>query len=141
MFTYGLNSPPTSATGENILTGVYSSTSSLEACKQEIIHDLDPTAPSVNDFLAEIHSASSFPELARLLDEANFIEINDSGHGMSAEDLNEIYLTIGTHHRKKQLEERRLSTQTTGRSTHVCSPDTRRKRPWPIVGDATWVAA
>ena len=107
---------------ENILTGVYSSTYSLEACKQEIIHDLDPTAPLINDFLAEIHSASSFPELARLLDEANFIEINDSGHGMSAEDLNEIYLTIGTHHRKKQLEERRLSTQTTGRSTTSARP-------------------
>ena len=96
---------------ENVLAGVYSSTFSLETCKQEIIHDLDPTAPWVNEFLGEIHSASSFPELARLLDEANFIEINDSGHGMSAEDLNEIYLIIGTHHRKKQLEERGLSRQ------------------------------
>ena len=107
---------------ENVLTGVYSSTFSLETCKQEIIHDLDPTAPWVNEFLGEIHSASSFPELARLLDEANFIEINDSGHGMSAEDLNEIYLTIGTHHRKKQLEERRLSRQITGRSATSVRP-------------------
>ena len=107
---------------ENVLTGVYSSAFSLETCKQEIIHDLDPTAPWVNEFLCEIHSASSFSELARLLDEANFIEINDSGHGMSAEDLNEIYLTIGTHHRKKQLEDRRLSRKTTGRSATSVRP-------------------
>ena len=107
---------------ENVLTGVYSSTFSLETCKQAIIHDLDPSAPLVNEFLGEIHSASSFPELARLLDEANFIEIKDSGHGMSAEDLNEIYLTIGTHHRKKQLEERRLSRQITGKSATSVRP-------------------
>ena len=94
----------------------------METCKQEIIHDLDLTAPWANEFLGEILSASSFPELASLLDEANFIEINDTGHGMSAEDLNEIYLTIGTHHRKKQLEERRLSGQTTGRSATAVRP-------------------
>ena len=101
---------------ENVLTGAYSSTLSLDTCKQNIIHDLDPTAPWVNEFLGEIHSANSFQELAKLLDEANFIEIYDSGHGMSAEDLNEIYLTIGTHHRKKQLDEQRFSRQTTGKS-------------------------
>ena len=107
---------------ESVLTGVYSSASTLETYKQEIIRDLDPTAPLVNEYLGEIHSASSSPELARLLDEANFIEINDSGHGMSAEDLNEIYLTIGTHHRKKQLEERRLSRQETGKPAPSVHP-------------------
>ena len=106
----------------NVLTGVSSSTSALETCKQAIIHDLDTTAPLVNEFLGEIHSASSFSELAKVLDEANFIEINDSGHGMSAEDLNEIYLTIGTHHRKKQLEERRLSRQQAGTSATSVRP-------------------
>ena len=106
----------------NVLTGVSSSTSSLETCKQEIIHDLDTTAPLGNEFLGEIHSASSFSELAKVLDEANFIEINDSGHGMSAEDLNEIYLTIGTHHRKKQLKERRLSRQQAGTSATSVRP-------------------
>ena len=106
----------------NVLTGVSSSTSVLETCKQAIIHDLDTTAPLVNEFLGEIHSASSFSELAKVLDEANFIEINDSGHGMSAEDLNEIYLTIGTHHRKKQLEEQRLSRQQAGTSATSVRP-------------------
>ena len=104
---------------EHVLTGVHSSTLSLDTCKEGIISDLEPTAPWVNDYLGEIHSASSFSELARLLDEANFIEINDRGHGMSAEDLNEIYLTIGTHHRKKQLEERRLSKHSKGKSARA----------------------
>ena len=107
---------------ENVLTGVYSSTLSVETCKQEIIHDLDPTAPLVDEYLRELRSASSLPELARLLDEANFIEVNDSGHGMSAEDLNEIYLTIGTHHRKKQVDERRLSGQEPATTTQSVRP-------------------
>ena len=41
-------------------------------------------------------------ELSELLDDANYILIEDTGHGMSLTDLEDIYLTIGTRYRLNQ---------------------------------------
>ncbi|MGA1840966.1 MAG: ATP-binding protein [bacterium] len=55
----------------------------------------------------DIGSADSLSKLIDCLDKANYIEISDTGVGMSLIDLDEIYLTIGTSHRYKQREEQK----------------------------------
>lgn len=62
---------------------------------------------SKEDYLAKelsdlLEKANSIQELLNVIDEANYIQIVDKGEGMSLEDLNNIYLTIGTNFRYKQ---------------------------------------
>ena len=78
------------------------STSALENHKRRIQNDVDTAAAGADDLIEEIKEAQSFPMLSGCLEEANYIQIRDLGHGMSAEDLEEIYLTIGTPHRRRQ---------------------------------------
>jgi signal transduction histidine kinase len=58
----------------------------------------DPTL----DTLAE--QTSSLEELLAVLLDGNFIEISDTGEGMSREILRDVFLTIGTTFRAKQRE-------------------------------------
>ena len=84
----------------------------LENRKQRILADLDWTVPDTEDLSDRIQEAKSASALTRRLEEANYIQIKDTGHGMSADDLDQIYLTIGTRHRQTQRD--RLSAE--GRS-------------------------
>ena len=86
--------------------GVAEPTSSVEAYRRSILDDIDTAAPGADDFIKRIERAQTFPALSRRLEEANFVQIRDRGHGMSAQDLEEIYLTIGTPHRRRQRERR-----------------------------------
>ena len=85
-----------------ISNGAAESTSALENHKRRILNDVDTVAPGADEFIENIKGAQSFRVLSRCLEEANYIQIKDRGHGMSAEDLEEIYLTIGTPHRRRQ---------------------------------------
>ena len=85
-----------------IRNGAAESDSALENHKRRILNAVDTAAPEANDLIERIREAQSFPGLSRRLEEANYIQIRDQGHGMSAEDLEEIYLTIGTPHRRRQ---------------------------------------
>lgn len=64
-----------------------------------------PGAPKefVDSFLSIIGTPADVPDLLARAHNAykrcNFIVVSDSGHGMSYEDLENIYLTIGTTHR------------------------------------------
>lgn len=102
------------------------SATNLEEFKGRILEDLDITAPRVDDLSDRVMFSSSFRELASVLDDANFIEIKDSGHGMSANDLEEIYLTIGTPHRQNQRAEQ---------FRHRKSTDALETLSRPILGD------
>src|SRR5438874_772910 len=64
-------------------------------------------APDGDELKKELLAVDDWAELSAVLDEANFIEINDTGSGMSLNDLTEIYLTIGTRSRLKQRDEKR----------------------------------
>ena len=81
------------------------SSSTLDYHKQQIIRSLLASAPQIEQFADRIRSADSKQVLLDRLEEANYILIQDTGHGMSYDDLSEIYLTIGTRHRLKQREE------------------------------------
>ena len=88
-----------------ILEARTQSEAALTLLKEGILRDLHPAAPQVDEFSDKILSARSVEELSTALEEANFIEIKDSGHGMTTNDLEDIYLTIGTPHRQNQRKE------------------------------------
>ena len=85
--------------------GVADSPADLETFKQRILGDIDTSAPGVDRLKKRIERAQTPSALSRWLEEANYVQVRDRGHGMSAQDLEEIYLTIGTPHRRMQREE------------------------------------
>ena len=81
-------------------------TPTLDHLKGCILNDVDSAAPGADELIKEISAAHSFPILSQCLDAANYIQIADRGHGMSAEDLDKVFLTIGTPHRRRQKSRR-----------------------------------
>ncbi len=75
--------------------------------RKEILKDIDRAAPDAGDLKKEILEADTWRELLEVIDEANYIRIEDSGSGMSMKDLDDIYLTIGTRTRLKAREARK----------------------------------
>lgn len=66
-------------------------------------------APELSEFNNKLKGCESILELISELDDVNYIQISDTGEGMSMRDLVDTYLTIGTRsryvQRKKQIEE------------------------------------
>ena len=77
---------------------------SLVRCRNRIIDEIDFSAPQSDELVSEIKNAASFKTLLAVLNNANFIIIKDTGHGMSLVDLDDIYLTIGTRSRLQEKE-------------------------------------
>ena len=86
--------------------GAAQSASAVDEYRRRILDDIDTAAPGADDLIKRIKRAQTFPALSRRLEEANYVQIRDRGHGMSAQDLEKIYLTIGTPHRRRQRERR-----------------------------------
>ena len=78
------------------------SPANVETYRRRILKDVDTSAPRADDLIRRIKGAQTLQDLSRRLEEANYVQVRDSGHGMTAEDLEEIYLTIGTPHRRRQ---------------------------------------
>ena len=97
--------------------------SAMNDCKEALIAALDYTAPFAESCETNIRAASSWDELLALVDGANYILFEDTGSGMSLQDLEEVYLTIGTRYR---LQQRIQQTQSQG------SLSTNRR---PILGE------
>lgn len=74
----------------------------LAKTKQRVRDDADPSAKDIAEWLDEVDETDDVDELVSLLLDANSIEFTDFGHGMSIDDLNENYLTVGTPHRQLQ---------------------------------------
>jgi signal transduction histidine kinase len=72
--------------------------------KSKIISAVDTQAPGSEESRSALEVAETKTELLRALEEANFIEVRDSGEGMSCEQLSDVYLTIGTRSRLDQRE-------------------------------------
>lgn len=81
------------------------SLSAMADCKKALIAGLDYAAPHADSHAGGIRAASSWDDLLQLIDEANYILIEDTGSGMSLDDLEEVYLTIGTRYRLQQRQE------------------------------------
>ena len=85
--------------------GAMASPSDTPALKKMLRDALVPTAPKelLNDFRAKIESARTTEQLLAAATDAyqacNRIVVRDRGHGMTGQDLKDIYLTIGTTHR------------------------------------------
>ncbi|MDE0369271.1 MAG: sensor histidine kinase [bacterium] len=77
-------------------------TTTLDYHRARILSDVDSAAPEVDQFIESIRRANSLSMLSRRLEEANYIQITDRGHGMSSKDLENVYLTVGTPHRRLQ---------------------------------------
>ena len=75
----------------------------MDDCKEAIIAEVVYSAPHTGSYAERIRAASSWDDLLELIDDANYILIEDRGSGMSLKDLEEVYLTIGTRYR---LDER-----------------------------------
>ncbi len=73
----------------------------IEATQEKIASLPTTNAPEMDDYISRVNAARSPAALLSLLDSASSIEFTDTGQGMSAEDLREIYLTIGTPSRIK----------------------------------------
>ena len=75
--------------------------------RMALLADVDSSAPQSKPLKDQITGATSWDDLIKVLDNANYIEIKDTGHGMSFDNLNDVYLTIGTRSRFKEREEQR----------------------------------
>jgi len=85
--------------------------SDVPTLKQNLLRGLVSTASSAlrNDFQGKVTSARTLAQLLDVTAEAyrngNQIIVRDNGHGMSAIDLRDIYLKIGTTHRADAIRQ------------------------------------
>jgi len=77
---------------------------SLTTSRTAVLEAIDPTTPLASDLTTSVKAANSLGELRAILEEANYIDVADSGEGMSLRQLEDVYLTIGTRARLDQRE-------------------------------------
>ena len=68
---------------------------------------IDHNAPDADELTQSIRSVKSRNAFTDCVRKANFISVDDDGDGMSADTLNDVYLTIGTSNRARQRALRR----------------------------------
>lgn len=73
-----------------------SGTAISDEVRNMIVAAIDHSTPTAGSFLQDVLNAKTLADLTQLLDQANYIDITDFGSGMSLQDLQDIYLTIGT---------------------------------------------
>ncbi|MGI4886468.1 MAG: sensor histidine kinase [Janthinobacterium lividum] len=90
---------------DDALNQLSNNTNSVEASfRNSIIQNVDFEAPGGHELSEELKGDITKQQLILLLKQANYILIKDQGQGMSLEDLEDIYLTIGTRNRRKERE-------------------------------------
>jgi signal transduction histidine kinase len=77
----------------------------LSELKKEVRRGLDMDAPGSRELGEMVEAADDLSGLKSILQRTNYIQINDTGHGMTLEDLDKIYLTIGTPHKIVQAQQ------------------------------------
>ncbi|WP_158278021.1 sensor histidine kinase [Caulobacter endophyticus] len=65
---------------------------------------VDVEAPQADELIEQLRGADTKRDFVAAFREANKIEIDDDGDGMSADTLEEVYLTIGTGNRARERE-------------------------------------
>lgn len=84
----------------------------IQKLKDELVAAVPPDAPDADLFVDELRQAASVDELLAVVAEANSITFSDTGSGMTLNDLETVYLTVGTPSRLKQREELREAGST-----------------------------
>jgi signal transduction histidine kinase len=83
----------------------------VKRMRERIGSMVEMKAPQADECLSVLKSAKNVNDLTEALREANYITISDSGHGMTLNDLQEIYLTIGTNYRLKERQKAQSNVQ------------------------------
>jgi signal transduction histidine kinase len=105
---------------------------------QALVDEVHPDAPGADELISELQSEADEVEAGTILDHANYITFRDSGHGMSLDDLKQVYLHVGTPTRlleKRESDRRilgekgigRLSVMRLGACVHVKT--SKKKEP------------
>ncbi|MBV9470630.1 MAG: ATP-binding protein, partial [Abitibacteriaceae bacterium] len=89
---------------------------------QFALANLNFDALEANDLKQSLERAKNPMELRTAIEEANFIQFSDTGEGMSLQDLQEIYLTIGTTSRREQRKKAQESPSTSTKGTQSRRP-------------------
>lgn len=76
----------------------------VKAVRHRLLEAITSTAPDVDILRHHLGEASSIEELKAAWDFANTLTVIDRGHGMSMQDLSNVYLTIGTRFRLKERQ-------------------------------------
>src|SRR4051812_37738476 len=74
--------------------------------RDEIAAAVDSTAPHAKDFREVLSQARNWEQLVNRIEEANYIDVVDTGSGMSRRQLTDVYLTIGTRARLVERKHR-----------------------------------
>lgn len=73
--------------------------------KERVLSKILSDTYNIDLFKEKLDKADSIDKLKRILQDSNYILISDSGDGMSLDDLEDIFLTIGTTNRRKQRKD------------------------------------
>ncbi len=82
-----------------LLEAVKAGETPIESLKEKLLRHRNPNGKNVAAWEAKVKKAETVEEISTLTRRANYIRIEDLGHGMSLADLDRIYLTIGTPNR------------------------------------------
>ena len=74
--------------------------------REKAINAIDAGAPDAKRLREEIQSVDNRHDFVECIRQANSIEVDDDGEGMSIQTLNNVYLTIGTSKRARQRARR-----------------------------------
>ena len=83
-----------------------SDSDSLKLLRSAAADAVDRTAPGCEPLLARLRQAQDLSELRKVLNEANYIAVVDTGEGMSLDILDDAFLTIGTRSRLRSRAQR-----------------------------------
>lgn len=76
--------------------------SELEQIKQEVLRHTINDSYRLEEYISLIENSSTKEKLKKRIERSNYILFRDKGTGMSLDDLDSIYLTIGTRYRLKE---------------------------------------
>jgi signal transduction histidine kinase len=77
---------------------------SADDLRPAVLKAIDRTTPNADKLVERVENADTRNDLLEALEEANFIKVRDTGEGMSRQQLETVYLTIGTRSRLNQRE-------------------------------------
>lgn len=76
----------------------------LKHLRASLLSNVDRNTPRAKHVVQSLEQAETKAQLLAAVEEANCIRIRDSGEGMTLEQLEQVYLTIGTRSRLDQRE-------------------------------------
>ena len=85
-----------------------SGSDSLKVLRSAAADAVDRTAPRCEHLIVRLRHAEDLSEFRKVLNEANYITVSDTGEGMSLDILDDVFLTIGTRSRLRSRAQRHI---------------------------------